>query len=97
MLHGAQVGEPFSTAKFYFSDAHGGGTPTKDLSSDHNASVATECASAWVATLSNIFEKQCEFHIFLRMRLGYMIAADSSVVNALSISESPRQNVVPNK
>jgi hypothetical protein len=52
--------------------SHSGGTPTKDLSSDHNTSVDTESASAWVATLSNIFEKYCEFHVCLRVHLGYI-------------------------
>ena len=69
----------------------------KDLSSTcNNASVDEESASALVASLSNILDKQCEYHAFLRMHASY-IAADSLVANTLYVSESLHQNVIHHK
>lgn len=81
------------------SISYNGSAHPKDLSSARN-NVSDDTESALVATLSNIFEKQCEFHVFLRLHLGYN-AADSSTVNtlrkSLHTSESPYQNAVPPK
>jgi len=62
MVYNVQIGEIFQYRNF--SITHSGGAYPKDLSSaGKSASADTE--SAWVATLSNIFEKRCEFHVFL--------------------------------
>jgi hypothetical protein len=60
----------------------------KDMSSARNsASAGTE--SAWVVTLSNIFETRCRLHSFLGLYLSY-IAPDSSRINTLGTSKFPR-------
>jgi hypothetical protein len=48
----------------HFSITYKGGSHLKDLSSARN-SVSADTESAWVATLSNIFEARCRFHGFL--------------------------------
>ena len=69
----------------------------KDLSSAcNNASVDEESASALVASLSNILDKQCEYHAFLRMHASY-ITADSLVADTLYVSESLCQIVIHHK
>ena len=69
----------------------------KGLSSAcNNVSVDEESASALVASLSNILDKQCEYHAFLRMHASY-ITADSLVADTLYVSESLRQNVIHHK
>ena len=89
-VHSARIGELFQYRNI--SITHSGGTHPKDLSSARNrASFDTE--PAWVASLSNIFEEQCEFHVFLTLYLGH-ISSDSSVVDIFRTSKSLRQNTV---
>ena len=47
-----------------------------------------------MAALSDTLDKQCEFHVFLRIHLGYIATDSSLVVNTLYISESLHYNIV---
>ena len=89
-VHNARIGELFRYRNF--SITHSGGAHPKALSSAHN-STSADTESVWVGTLSNIFEKRCEFHVFLRPYLGY-ITSDSSVIDNRLTSKSPRQAAV---
>jgi hypothetical protein len=71
-VHDARIGELIQYGNF--SITYSGGAHPKDLSSARN-SASSDIEFAWVATLSNIFERQCEFHVVLRLYLGY-IASD---------------------
>ena len=47
-----------------------------------------------MAALSDTLDKQCKFHVFLRIHLGYIATDSSLVVNTLYISESLHYNIV---
>ena len=60
-----QLSDWWALSVSQFLITHCGGTHPKDLSSARNsASASADTESAWVATLSNIFEKQCRLHFF---------------------------------
>ena len=68
--------------------SHREGAHPEDLSSARNgASVGTQ--PACVATLSNVFEKQCKLHDLSRLPLDYIAAHSGSVIRILCISDSP--------
>jgi hypothetical protein len=91
-VYNAWIGELFQYRTF--SITHSGGTHPKDMSSAHSASADTE--SAWVATLSNVFEKRCEFHVFLKSYLGHIAYDSHRQPPHLKVSTSKRRYLVKN-
>jgi hypothetical protein len=71
MIYNTPIGEPSLSQ---LSISHRRGAHRKDLSSVRN-SASAETESAWVATLSNIFENQSEF---LRLHLVYTAEASNA-------------------
>jgi hypothetical protein len=89
-LHYTRIGELFQYRKF--STTHIGGVCLEYLWSARN-SASADTESAWIATLSNIFERRCRFHGFLSLYVGH-IASDSSGIEILCTSNHPRWNAV---
>lgn len=65
VLHYTLIGAPFCIMAFYFSQQrrHWKDLP-KTRDSDHASAYYTNTDSTLVATLTNYFEKQGEFHVF---------------------------------
>ena len=70
--------------------SHSGAAHPKDLTSGRD-SASADTKFTGVVTLSTLFEKQCEFPIFLTLHLGYIVG-ESFVIDILRIPESPRPN-----
>ena len=82
-LHNARIGEPFYSRNF-LAFTHSGGVHLKDLSSARN-SASADTEPALVATLSNVFERQCKFKVF-----WIYILATSLLIASGSTSSAPQ-------